>query len=92
MPKLTFQRQNKTLMLKAGTELARLPFLDASQPLNFSCCQGVCGTCAMTVIEGEANLSPPTAQEKETLERLGCPANTRLACQCALLGNVTVDH
>lgn len=90
MPKLTFLKQNFTVHLKAGTELVRLPYLSSECPIKFGCCQGTCGTCAIKVMEGEENLSPKTKQEEETLLRLhlkGC----RLACQCALKGDVVIE-
>lgn len=90
MPILTFCKQNRSWRLKENTELLRVPHLDASIPLKFGCCQGQCGTCAIKLISGEENLSPKTKQEKETLSRLKLESH-RLACQCALRGDVVID-
>lgn len=90
MPKLTFKKNNYTLHLKVGTELKRVPYLDATVPLRFGCCEGNCGTCAIKILEGAENLSPKTKQERETLSRLRLDSH-RLACQCALKGNVVID-
>lgn len=90
MPNLTFCKQNRSWRLKENTELLRVPHLDASIPLKFGCCQGQCGTCAIKLISGEENLSPKTKQEKETLSRLKLESH-RLACQCALRGDVVID-
>jgi ferredoxin len=90
MPKLTFLKQKRTLDLKEGTELLRIPHLDATVPLKFGCCEGRCGTCAVKIVQGEANLSPKTKQECETLGRLQLDFH-RLACQCALKGDVIID-
>jgi ferredoxin len=91
MPKLIFIKTNSTLQLKAGTELLRIPHIDASAPLKFSCCQGDCGTCAIKIIKGSDNLSAQTKKETATLKRLqldGC----RLACQCAILDGDVIIH
>lgn len=90
MPKLIFPARGLTLQLKEGTELARLPYLYPESPIKFGCCQGTCGTCAFKVAEGEENLSPKTRQEVETLMRLHLK-DCRLACQCALKGDVIVE-
>ena len=91
MPTLTFDKQQRSLQVKEGTELLRLPYLDSTVPLKFGCCQGQCGTCAIKVLVGEENLSPKTKQEKETLHRLKLDQSYRLACQCALRGDVVID-
>lgn len=91
MPLLTFYKQDRSINVKEGTELLRVPYIDSTVPLKFGCCQGQCGTCAIKVLEGEENLSPKTKQEKETLGRLKLVLHYRLACQCALKGNVVID-
>ena len=70
MPKLTFLKQNKSIQLKEGTELARIPLLDSSIEMKFGCRQGHCGTCAIKVVNGEINLSPKTKMEQKTLDKL----------------------
>lgn len=91
MPLLTFCKQNCSWCLREGTELIRAPFFDASIPLKFGCCQGECGTCAIKIVSGEENLSPKTKQEQATLNRLGLQEH-RLACQCAIKGDVVIDQ
>ena len=90
MPKTTFLLQNRSLQVKEGTDLIRLPYLDTTVPLKFGCCQGQCGACAIKVISGEENLSPKTKQEKATLSRLKLNSH-RLAFQCALKGDIVID-
>lgn len=89
MPKVT--KDNASIELKKGTELLRIPHLDPAFPLKFGCCQGMCGTCAIKLSKGKEHLSPPTKQELETLRRLRLESH-RLACQCALLGDVVIEH
>lgn len=90
MPTITFCKQKRSLQIKDGTELSRIPYMDANTPLRFGCCQGQCGTCAFKVVTGEENLSPKTKQEQATLCRLGLNSH-RLACQCAMKGDVAID-
>ncbi|HET6428648.1 MAG TPA: 2Fe-2S iron-sulfur cluster-binding protein [Phycisphaerae bacterium] len=52
---------------------------------------GVCGTCMVAVEAGMENLSEPTEDELDTIERQ--PDNnpsSRLACQAVVRGDVTV--
>ncbi|MEV6771743.1 FAD-dependent oxidoreductase [Nocardia sp. NPDC051030] len=51
-------------------------------PLEAGCRMGVCGADPVAVLEGADQLCAPTADEKNTLRRLGFAANTRMAC-CA---------
>lgn len=90
MPKLTFNQQKRSLQIKEGTDLVRIPYLVSSVPLKFGCRQGQCGTCAIKVISGEENLSPKTKQEQATLDRIKSDCH-RLACQCAIKGDVVID-
>lgn len=88
MPKLIFGQ--KELEINVGTELLRIPHIDPTAPLKFGCCKGLCGTCAIKIAKGSEHLSPHTKQEQETLKRLHLDSH-RLACQCALLGDVEME-
>ena len=46
----------------------------------FGCSEGVCGSCKVTVLEGEECLSPRTNEEED----FGLLPQERLACQCKL--------
>jgi ferredoxin len=50
-------------------------------PVPFSCRSASCATCQIEVIEGSNLLEPPSGEERELLELLGGPGNSRLACQ-----------
>jgi len=91
MPKITFYQQNRSIQVSEGTELARLPYLDTTAPLKFGCRQGNCGTCVIKIITGKENLSPKTKEEAKTLRRLDLES-CRLACQCAVIGDVVIDN
>ncbi|CAM9432625.1 unnamed protein product, partial [Sphacelaria rigidula] len=49
---------------------------------------GSCGTCAVNVVSGMANLSPKGPGEKKLLEKK--PASYRLSCCSMVSGPVTV--
>tara|TARA_Y100000310_G_scaffold345532_1_gene466145 strand:+ start:10616 stop:10873 length:258 start_codon:yes stop_codon:yes gene_type:complete len=53
----------------------------------FGCEHGVCGTCQVEVLEGEANLNELSEQEKD----MGLDRNHRLCCQAIIKeGSVTI--
>jgi len=53
---------------------------DADAPVPFSCRGASCGTCRVEVLEGAEFLKPMIPDEKDLLETLGNPPNSRLAC------------
>ncbi|CAK9252907.1 unnamed protein product [Sphagnum jensenii] len=50
---------------------------------------GICGTCAVKVLSGAANLNPPSTNEKNTLR--GRPADLRLSCCAKVNGPITIQ-
>lgn len=59
---------------------------DTDAPVPFSCRGGTCGTCRIIVLEGAALLSPPNADERDTLSLFEeAPPRHRLACMTTLL-------
>lgn len=92
MAKINDLKTKQVYSVRSGLELLRAYQIDPSLPLQFGCCNGQCGVCAIRVIEGEKNLSKPTKQEQLTLAEKKLPSPPyRLACQCAILGDITVD-
>ena len=68
---------------------ARLPlYNDAARALN---CRGrgVCGTCAV-YIEGSVSEPTPSETKRLKLPALELEEGLRLACQCKVLGDITV--
>lgn len=59
-------------------------------PFKLTNCHGLglCGTCVVEILEGMENLSPSTKAETKHLK--GLSPTLRLACQCKVLGNVSV--
>ena len=93
MPKIAFE--NRIIECEAGANLRRV-LLDAKLPLYNGAaalihCRGLgtCGTCAVQI---EGDVSAMTGVEKW---RLGFPPHCRedglrLACQCQVLGDLTI--
>ena len=50
-----------------------------------------CSTCRVRVIAGLDQLPPASDAERAVLQRVGAPANVRLACQLRPLGNLTIS-
>ena len=90
-PEVTFEEGGPRVVAKPG-----MPLLDlaeaAEQPIEAGCRMGVCGADPVSVLAGIDHLSPVTADEKATLERLGLdPALNRMACCARVRGPVTVS-
>ncbi len=58
-----------------------------------SVCKGKlnCAECRVRIVEGEGNLTPPTAQESNLLGTSGPLEGKRYSCQVYCYGDVTVD-
>jgi len=77
MPKIT---NNQT---RESTELGEdEPIREAIEKLGvpFGCEEGICGTCMISIPEGEDNLSELTEAEKDLMR----DKKHRLACQCRI--------
>lgn len=103
MPKITFVNEKKEIevpagailrdeAVKAGIQMHPWPF--TRFPLNCAG-HGSCGTCRILVKKGMENLSPKRFMEKLTLLRMfssiGHEQEMRLACQCVVNGDCTVE-
>ncbi|PJE81891.1 ferredoxin [Candidatus Pacearchaeota archaeon CG10_big_fil_rev_8_21_14_0_10_32_42] len=57
--------------------------------IDFSCHNGICGTCKMKVKEGMENINSKTEMEEE----FPLSENERLACQChKLKGDIKIEY
>lgn len=63
----------------------------ASTPIEFDCRAADCGICIVRVKEHPEHLSPPTTGEKDFLTAMRAAPDERLACQCRVMGDVTVE-
>lgn len=78
-----------TVLAKLGESLLRVA--EANQiPLPSGCRMGLCGADPVQIVAGGDNLSPPSAAERLTLQRLGLPPGCRMACSARVRGPVTV--
>ena len=92
MARILFQSENKEIEISGGSDFLEIFQKDSSLPMKFGCRRGECGVCAIRVDKGADNLSKCTSQEKATLGKKGlCDPNHRLACQCAVNGDVCLD-
>jgi 2Fe-2S ferredoxin len=101
MPKVTFVKEKLELEVPHGANLrdeAMKAGIELYTGINryVNCFgHGSCGTCRVAVKKGAENLSAKGAMEKLTLWRMlsviGHEQEARLACQCAVLGDVTIE-
>ena len=86
---VTFVPSGRRIVVAAETTL-----LDAAERagihLEAGCRMGVCGADPVAVVSGIDHLSPPSAGERSTLERLGFGAGCRMACSARVRGPVEV--
>lgn len=81
---------NCQILVDAGTSL--LHVLEENKiPIEAGCRMGMCGSDPITVLEGHENLSPPSADEKETINRLNLTENCRMSCCARIRGNVSIS-
>jgi 2Fe-2S ferredoxin len=83
MPTVVFEvrgKEPKVVQAPLGGSLVDV--CDTTQaPIEFSCRSADCGTCLITVLEGEEALLPAGPDERAVLETLRAPPGRRLACQ-----------
>ena len=86
MPRVIFADAGKAAEVPTGKTLLSCA-IDMGVTISHVCGgDGACGTCRVEVIEGWANISPPTPDE--TYKEIEPPY--RLSCQCKLLGDIVV--
>lgn len=82
---------SRTFQVAPGANLLQAA-IEADQPMEYVCKQGRCCTCKVKVLQGEKNLSAPTASETMRLGRDKIKRQWRLACQAKVNGPVKVSH
>ncbi|KXF81514.1 2Fe-2S iron-sulfur cluster-binding protein [Enterovibrio coralii] len=91
MPRVTFSKTGNSVELASGSSLIDMEDTGKSE-VPFGCRSAACGTCLIDVVSGMNNLSPRTEEEQDLLSDLDMDGeNRRLACQCKLHGDITVD-
>jgi adenylate cyclase len=91
-PRITVKYANGPTVL-APLGLTVLDISRTNRIPHASVCGGRarCSTCRVRVIEGLAQLPPPSDTEKQVLRRVGAPPNVRLACQLRPTANLQVS-
>ncbi len=90
MPRLTITTDKKNFEVPVGSSIIDVCENEDTSIL-FGCRDGACGACMVRVLENPQNLSPISDQEQDFLEAMAARDDERLACQCRVLGNVTVE-
>jgi nitrite reductase (NADH) large subunit len=78
-----------TVLAKGGQTLLEVAE-DNQVNMEAGCRMGMCGADPVRITAGLENLSPVSSAERATLERLGLPAECRMACSAHIQGPVTV--
>lgn len=84
MPKITLNRKE----IEFGKD--ENPYSEFEKlGVDFSCHNGVCGTCKMKVLKGMKNINSKTEMEED----FPLEDNERLACQChKIKGDIVVEY
>jgi len=91
MPKVTFQNSGESTEAEEGKDLKEIT-KENKWSLSYACESGTCGTCLIKIVEGKENLSKMEETEKATLDAMGLnDGEHRLACQCKIKGDVTIQ-
>lgn len=89
MPKVTHKNASVD---SANGQLLREVTQQNNWDIPYACENGICGTCIVKVSKGSENLSAMEEQEKMTLQALGVDdGEHRLACQCRVNGDVSIE-
>jgi len=84
---ITFHPLNRTADVAYGANLLETLLSNQIQVKSVCRGRGICATCQIKVKGNPSALSPRTPQEIKTLSLIdGACANTRLACQCRVIG------
>lgn len=90
MAKLHIKTDKKTLEVQEGSAIIDICENEDTSIL-FGCRDGACGACMIKVIENPQNLSKMEEHEKDFLETMAAREDERLACQCKVFGDVTIE-
>lgn len=90
MPILTIKTDKKSIEVEPNASIIDVCEKEDTSIL-FGCRDGACGACMVRVVENPQNLSPMAESERDFLETMAAREDERLACQCLVLGDVTVE-
>lgn len=58
--------------------------------IEFDCREADCGICIFKVVQHPEHLSTQTGMEEDFLKAMRADPDERLACQCRIMGDVTI--
>lgn len=90
MPNLTIKTDKKIISVDSNAAIIDVCENEDTSIL-FGCRDGACGACLIRVLENPQNLSQMDEQERDFLETMAARENERLACQCRVVGDVTIE-
>ena len=91
MPKIKILNEGVEIEVPEGMPIK--DYVKKESNMLFGCEQGNCGTCVCSIVKGSENLNRKTQNEEKTIDKLGLPAGSRLACQIQILkGNVEIEY
>jgi NADPH-dependent 2,4-dienoyl-CoA reductase/sulfur reductase-like enzyme/ferredoxin len=82
---------NETRLVAAVGQPVLALIEGAGLPIEAGCRVGVCGADPIAVLEGAESMSPVSADERKTLDRLDLAPSTRLACVSRITGSCRVS-
>ena len=90
MPKVHITTDTLTIEVDQG-----YPLIDMCDTYDtsilFGCRDGACGACMIRVLQGAENMSKMEENERDFLETMAAQDNERLACQCRIFDDVTLE-
>jgi ferredoxin len=90
MPILTLPEDALRIEVETGASLQDV-CTEHTTSVLFGCFSARCGICRIRVLENPEGLSEMTDMESELLEMLSASPGERLACQCKIVEDVTIE-
>ena len=90
MPTLTIKTDRKSIEVEKGAAIIDICEQHETSIL-FGCRDGACGACMVRVVANPQHLSAMEEHERDFLETMAARDDERLACQCKVLGDVTLE-
>jgi ferredoxin len=90
MPTLNIKTDKKSIEVEDNAAIIDVCENEDTSIL-FGCRDGACGACMVRVLENPQNLSLMEEHERDFLETMAAREDERLACQCRVLGDVTIE-
>lgn len=90
MPQLTIKTDKLVLDVEKNAAIIDV-CEDHDTSILFGCRDGACGACMVRVVENPTHLSAMEDHERDFLETMAARDDERLACQCKVLGDVTIE-